>query len=135
MLNALCESQLNTKLDTVTAVFFSFSIPYTNVLFSLLALSFTQVEEPFQCSIVVMSFCFLLCALATRFEAARKINALLKENEPADLTKRVSVHPENYQDDSDDSDPNETLILSQPLQLKVTFHSEPFCSIRVLHVI
>ncbi|XP_076745687.1 uncharacterized protein LOC143420923 [Maylandia zebra] len=55
---------------------------------------------------------------ATRFEAARKINALLKENEPEDLTKRVSVHPENYQDDSDDSDPNETLILSQPLQLK-----------------
>ncbi|KAL3969419.1 OTU domain-containing protein 5 [Sarotherodon galilaeus] len=55
---------------------------------------------------------------ATRFEAARKINALLKENEPTDLTKRVSVHPENYQDDSDDSDPNETQILSQPLQLK-----------------
>ncbi|XP_025766007.1 uncharacterized protein LOC112847801 [Oreochromis niloticus] len=45
---------------------------------------------------------------ATSFEAARKINALLKEN----------VHPENYQDDSDDSDPNETQILSQPLQLK-----------------
>ncbi|XP_038145797.1 uncharacterized protein LOC119786480 isoform X3 [Cyprinodon tularosa] len=55
---------------------------------------------------------------ATRFEAARKRNALLRENEPADLTKRAPVHPKNYQDDSDDSDPDDTQILSQPLQVK-----------------
>ncbi|KAM4568160.1 uncharacterized protein V3H82_012403 [Fundulus diaphanus] len=55
---------------------------------------------------------------ATRFEAARKLNALLRENEPADLTKRAPVHPKNNQDDSDDSDPDDTQILLQPLQVK-----------------
>ncbi|XP_041850661.1 uncharacterized protein LOC121645932 [Melanotaenia boesemani] len=55
---------------------------------------------------------------ATRFEAACKLNALLKENELSDLTKRESVYSKNSQDESDDSDPNETQILSQPLRVK-----------------
>ncbi|XP_056246447.1 uncharacterized protein LOC130178352 isoform X2 [Seriola aureovittata] len=55
---------------------------------------------------------------ATRYEATRKLDALLKENEPAELTKRVSVRPQKYQDDSDVSDPDETQILTQPLQVK-----------------
>ncbi|CAB1435432.1 unnamed protein product [Pleuronectes platessa] len=53
----------------------------------------------------------------TRYEATRKLNALLKENEPAELTKRVPVRPQKYQDDPDDSDPDDTL-LSQSLQVK-----------------
>lgn len=70
--------------------------------------------------ITLCLFSFFLCSLATRYEATRKLNALLKENEPAELTKRVSVPPQKYQDDSDDSDPDETQILTQSLQVKVT---------------
>ncbi|CAB1438866.1 unnamed protein product [Pleuronectes platessa] len=53
----------------------------------------------------------------TRYEATRKLNALLKENERAELTKRVPVRPQKYQDDPDDSDPDDTL-LTQSLHVK-----------------
>ncbi|KAK7891105.1 hypothetical protein WMY93_023068 [Mugilogobius chulae] len=55
---------------------------------------------------------------ANRFEATRKLNLLLKEDDPAVLTKRVSAPPKKYQDDSDDSTDTETQILTQSSQVK-----------------
>ncbi|CAB1437365.1 unnamed protein product [Pleuronectes platessa] len=63
----------------------------------------------------------VICVSVTRYEATRKLNALLKENEPAELTKREPVRPQTYQEDPDDSDPDDTL-LTQSLQVKV-----PYC--------
>ncbi|KAL0974044.1 hypothetical protein UPYG_G00214670 [Umbra pygmaea] len=51
---------------------------------------------------------------ATRFETIRKLNSLLKEEEPAELTKRVSVAPPKYGDDSDAS----IVMDTQSLQVK-----------------
>ncbi|KAG7455569.1 hypothetical protein JOB18_010661 [Solea senegalensis] len=48
---------------------------------------------------------------ATRFETTRKLNSLLKEDEPAELTKRVSVAPQKYGDDSDGSTDTEIQFL------------------------
>ncbi|XP_059361703.1 uncharacterized protein LOC132099288 [Carassius carassius] len=45
---------------------------------------------------------------ATRFETIRKLNSLLKEEEPTELTKRASVAPQKYGDDSDCSTDIET---------------------------
>ncbi|XP_061601696.1 uncharacterized protein LOC133463926 [Cololabis saira] len=55
---------------------------------------------------------------ATRFETTRKFKSLLKEDEPLELTKRVSVPPQKYQDDSDNSTDTETQILTQSLHVK-----------------
>ncbi|XP_077395476.1 uncharacterized protein LOC144031864 isoform X2 [Festucalex cinctus] len=53
-----------------------------------------------------------------RFEATRKLNSLLKEDEPAPLTKRVSGPPKKYQDDSDGSTDTEMQSQAQPMQVK-----------------
>ncbi|XP_038556740.1 uncharacterized protein LOC119889899 [Micropterus salmoides] len=45
---------------------------------------------------------------ATRFETICKLNSLLKEEEPTELTKRASVAPQNNGDDSDCSTDLET---------------------------
>lgn len=47
--------------------------------------------------------CEYYCSLANRFQTTRKLNSLLKDDEPAALAKRVSVNPRKYQDNSDDS--------------------------------
>ena len=56
-------------------------------------------------------YVFFFCSLATRFETTRKLNSLLKEDEPAALTKRVSVAPPKYGDDSDGSTDTKTQSL------------------------
>ncbi|KAF4115038.1 hypothetical protein G5714_002527 [Onychostoma macrolepis] len=45
---------------------------------------------------------------ATRFETIRKLNSLMKEEEPTELTKRASVAPQKYGYDSDCSTDIET---------------------------
>ena len=60
-------------------------------------------------------YVFFFRSLATRFETTCKLNSLLKEDEPAELTKRVSVASQKYGDDSDGSTDTET----QSLQVKV----------------
>lgn len=55
----------------------------------------------------------------TRFEASRKLKAMLKRDEPAEeLTKRVSVVPQKYRDDSSGSASDDE---TQILEVKVRF--------------
>ncbi|XP_023809697.1 uncharacterized protein LOC111947331 [Oryzias latipes] len=60
----------------------------------------------------------VLFVSATRFEATRKINLLLKTDEPLELTKRKSVLPQKYQDESDNSTDTDSQILTESLQVK-----------------
>ncbi|XP_036930491.1 uncharacterized protein LOC119023486 [Acanthopagrus latus] len=61
---------------------------------------------------------------ATRFETTCKLNSLLKEDEPAELTKRVSVASQKYGDDSDGSTDTETQSL-QVKRSKVPTRTDP----------
>lgn len=66
---------------------------------------------------ITLVYVFFFCSLATRFETTRKLNSLLKEDEPAELTKRVSVAPQKYGDDSDGSTDTETQLLQVKVML------------------
>lgn len=62
-----------------------------------------------------MVYVFFFYSTASRFETTLTLNSLVKEKEPAELTKRASVVPQKYRDDSDES----TDIETQSSQVKV----------------
>lgn len=66
-----------------------------------------------------MLYLHLVCdnvfsSVGSRYEATRKLNELMKTNKPAPLTKRISVPPQKYGEESDDTDIEDIEVPQQP---------------------